>query len=237
MPHKHNACRRHHIGKMKFKVTNWAEYEAGLRRRGSMTLWITPDALAGWAAPRRKTRGGQPLYSDLATETTLMLGMVFGLPDGSVHLIKAKEVLVAQPRQNPALDQQNSALNLCLVFWLSRPRRNDGGIVMCCHITIGAIDLRIVKTGLGDACLEIVRNQLRRHTAEELKGTHMAGYPAKAVRRRNLKCDPCAHDNESHAAARKGIPKGLFCQALSTRLIGPACRTNITPPAAITSAR
>ena len=42
-------------------------------------LWITPEALCGWAAPRRKTRGGQPLYSDLAIETTLMLGMVFGL--------------------------------------------------------------------------------------------------------------------------------------------------------------
>jgi hypothetical protein len=79
MPHKHNAARRHHIGKMKLKVTNWAEYEAGLRRRGSLTLWITPEALAGWAAPRRKTRGGQPRYSDLAIETTLMLGMVFGL--------------------------------------------------------------------------------------------------------------------------------------------------------------
>lgn len=79
MPHKHNAARRHHIGKMKFKVANWAEYETGLRRRGSLTLWTTPEALAGWAAPRRKTRGGQPLYSDLAIETTLMLGMVFGL--------------------------------------------------------------------------------------------------------------------------------------------------------------
>lgn len=79
MPHKYNASRRHHIGKMKFKVTNWQEYEAGLRRRGCMTLWIKPEALAGWVAPRRKTRGGQPLYSDLAIETTLMLGMVFGL--------------------------------------------------------------------------------------------------------------------------------------------------------------
>ena len=58
MPHKHNSI---------------------LRRRGSLTLWITPEALAGWAAPRRKTRGGQPRYSDLAIETTLMLGMVFGL--------------------------------------------------------------------------------------------------------------------------------------------------------------
>jgi len=46
MPNKHNAARRHHIAKMKFRVTNWAEYEAGLRRRGSLTLWITPEALA-----------------------------------------------------------------------------------------------------------------------------------------------------------------------------------------------
>jgi len=30
MPNKHNAARQHHIPKMKFKVTNWAEYEAGL---------------------------------------------------------------------------------------------------------------------------------------------------------------------------------------------------------------
>jgi hypothetical protein len=36
--------------KMKFKVTNWAEHETGLRRRGSMTFWIAPDALAGWVS-------------------------------------------------------------------------------------------------------------------------------------------------------------------------------------------
>ncbi|PDS63107.1 IS5/IS1182 family transposase [Rhizobium anhuiense] len=79
MPHKHNAARRHHIGKMKFKVTNWAEYDAGLRQRGSLTLWVTSEAVDGWAAPRRKTRGGQPRYSDLAIETALTLGLVFGL--------------------------------------------------------------------------------------------------------------------------------------------------------------
>lgn len=79
MPFKHNASRRHRIGKMKFKVTNWAEYEAGLRRRGSLTLWMTPEALSSWQAPKRTTRGGQPRYSDLAIETALTLGLVFGL--------------------------------------------------------------------------------------------------------------------------------------------------------------
>ena len=80
MPFKHNACRRHRIGKMKFKVTNWAEYEAGLRHRGSLTLWMTPEALSCWQAPKRTTRGGQPRYSDLAIDTALTLGLVFGLP-------------------------------------------------------------------------------------------------------------------------------------------------------------
>jgi hypothetical protein len=47
MPHKHNADRRHHTllrvlsrPKMAFKIQNWPEYEAGLRRRGSLTLWM-----------------------------------------------------------------------------------------------------------------------------------------------------------------------------------------------------
>lgn len=80
MTFKHNASRRHRIGKMKFKVTNWPEYEAGLRRRGSLTLWRTPEALWSWQAPKRTTRGGQPRYSDLAIETALTLGLVFGLP-------------------------------------------------------------------------------------------------------------------------------------------------------------
>jgi hypothetical protein len=79
MPHKYNTARRHHIAKMKFRVTNWPDYEAGLRRRGSLTLWVTPEALAGWGAPRRRTRGGQPRYSDLAIETALTLGCVFGM--------------------------------------------------------------------------------------------------------------------------------------------------------------
>ena len=62
MPHKHNAGKRHHIPKAEFTVTNWPEYENGLRQRGSLTLWITPDAIAGWKAAARTSPGGQPRY-------------------------------------------------------------------------------------------------------------------------------------------------------------------------------
>src|ERR1039458_209052 len=75
MPNKHNAARRHHLPKMKFRVKNWAEYDAGLRRRGSLTLWVTPEVLVGWQAARRTTPGGQSIYSELAIETGMMLGI------------------------------------------------------------------------------------------------------------------------------------------------------------------
>jgi hypothetical protein len=65
---------------MKHMVQNWSEYEAGLCRRGSLTLWVTPEALEKWAAPRRKTPGGQPLYSDMTIETCLMLRTAFRMP-------------------------------------------------------------------------------------------------------------------------------------------------------------
>jgi O6-methylguanine-DNA--protein-cysteine methyltransferase len=61
---------------MKFRVKNWAEYDAGLRRRGSLTLWITPEVLDGWQAARRTPPGGQSSYSELAIETGIMLRLV-----------------------------------------------------------------------------------------------------------------------------------------------------------------
>ena len=79
MPNKHNAPRRRHIPKMKFRVKNWAEYDAGLRRRGSLTLWVTPEVLDGWRAARRTTPGGQAVYSELAIETGMMLRLAFHL--------------------------------------------------------------------------------------------------------------------------------------------------------------
>jgi hypothetical protein len=79
MPFKHHAARRHRIPRARYRVTNWPAYEAGLRRRGDLTLWLDDEALANWAAPKRRTPGGQPLYADLAIELVLTLRLVFDL--------------------------------------------------------------------------------------------------------------------------------------------------------------
>ena len=68
MPHKYNAQRRHRIPKRRYKVTNWQAYEAGLRQRGSLTIWFTEEAIAAWRAVPRTTPGGQlgPRNRDVA---------------------------------------------------------------------------------------------------------------------------------------------------------------------------
>ena len=79
MPFKANQDRRHRIPKQRHRVTNWAAHDAGLRQRGSLTVWFTEEAVAAWAAEPRTTRGGQPRYSSLAITTALTLRAVFRL--------------------------------------------------------------------------------------------------------------------------------------------------------------
>src|SRR6266478_5868373 len=59
--------------------TNWPAYDIALRQRGSLTVWFTEAAIAGWKAEQRRTRGGQPRYSALAITTALTLRAVFRL--------------------------------------------------------------------------------------------------------------------------------------------------------------
>ena len=80
MPHKFNAARRDKIPKQKHRLTNLPEYNESMRRRGSLTVWIDEGDLSLWSAPRRKTRGGQRRYSDLAIELCLTLGIVYRQP-------------------------------------------------------------------------------------------------------------------------------------------------------------
>lgn len=52
-----------------YAVTNWSQYENGLRLCGSLTLRVTPDAIAEWKTAARESPGGQPRHSDLPDDT------------------------------------------------------------------------------------------------------------------------------------------------------------------------
>ncbi len=66
--------------KTKYRVTNWPEYERGLKTRGDITVWFSQEAREAWTPPNNGRRGGQPRYSNLAIVTALTLRAVFRLP-------------------------------------------------------------------------------------------------------------------------------------------------------------
>jgi hypothetical protein len=45
MPYKVNETRRHKIPKARYRVKNWRDYDAALRQRGDLTVWVTPAAM------------------------------------------------------------------------------------------------------------------------------------------------------------------------------------------------
>jgi hypothetical protein len=79
VPFKANAAGRQLIPQQRHRVTNWPEYDAALRQRGSLTVWFTAEAIAARRSELRTARGGQPHYSALAIATGLTLRAVFRL--------------------------------------------------------------------------------------------------------------------------------------------------------------
>ena len=58
--------RVHPTYKRKYHVRNWASYDRALVRRGDITIWLSPEAIAAWEPDGAGTRGAQRKYSDLA---------------------------------------------------------------------------------------------------------------------------------------------------------------------------
>ena len=61
----------------RYKTTNWPEYNAALKRRGSLTVWVDPQM--GWEATPSGRRGRQQLFSDAAIQTCLTMKVLFGM--------------------------------------------------------------------------------------------------------------------------------------------------------------
>ncbi len=67
--------------KTPYRVRNWPEYDRALVQRGSVILWVSDDAIAGWLYDGPTHRGAPFVYSDTAIETVLTLREVYHLPN------------------------------------------------------------------------------------------------------------------------------------------------------------
>ena len=141
MPFKLHAGHRRQIPRQKHKVPNWPVYEAGLRQRGSLTVWFTDAAIAAWRAEPRSTPGGQRRYSGLAITTALTLRSVFGLAlrqtEGLIgSIISLLDLELAVP-DHTTLSRRAEGLEL--------PRLASGDLPV--HLLVDSTGLRLCGPG------------------------------------------------------------------------------------------
>jgi hypothetical protein len=146
VPFKLNQDRRHHIPRQRHKVTNWSDYEASLRQRGSLTVWFTEEAIAAWAAEPRTTRGGQPWYSPLAILTALTLRAVFRLAfrqtEGLIGSIISLLGLTLRVPDHTTLSRRAASLEV------PRPQRHCGSSeAEPIHLLVDSTGLKLCGAG------------------------------------------------------------------------------------------
>jgi hypothetical protein len=62
----------------KYRTTNWSAYNAALKSRGSLLVWLDKDM--AWFAAKSGKRGRSPTFSDAAIQFCLSIKCLFGLP-------------------------------------------------------------------------------------------------------------------------------------------------------------
>src|SRR3954468_6682569 len=148
LPFKLNQTRRRHVPRRTHKVTNWPAYEASLRRRGSLTVWFSAEAIEGWAAEPRTTPGGQPWYSALAILTALTLRAVFRLAHRQAEGLLGSVVdllgLALRVPDHTTLSRRAATLEV------PRPRRSGGdagGEAEPVHLLVDSTGLKLCGAG------------------------------------------------------------------------------------------
>ena len=65
--------------KDRYKITNWREYNRGLKGRGSLTIWIDEEISQKWYHQGPARRGGQTVYSSDCIVLLLTIKVTFRL--------------------------------------------------------------------------------------------------------------------------------------------------------------
>ncbi len=99
--------------------------------------------------------------------------------DAAVELGQREEGVVAQPGQDPALDDLDGDLGFGLVLGLVGPCRHHCDPVVVGQLLVAGVDLRVITAGLAHSAAQVVRDEQLGHAAEELEGPDMAFEPVR----------------------------------------------------------
>jgi hypothetical protein len=120
-------------------VRNWSEYEAWLRRRGSLTLWIEDGALEHWQSCGD---GGQARNTDAAIQTCLMPRTAFRLPLRQAEGLMAS-VITLMGLTIPAPDHTTVSRRAATLPVIQATPMPDGPL----HVLIDSTGLQVYGAG------------------------------------------------------------------------------------------
>lgn len=140
-PQKHLEKRKKQPRKTRYRVRNWPEYDRALVQRGSVTLWISDEAIAGWLYEGPSHRGAPFFYSDTAIETVLTLREVFHLPhrgaEGFVRSLFQKMGIPLPVPDHTTLSRRGRKMDVRL------PKRAPGPL----HLVLDSSGLKVYGEG------------------------------------------------------------------------------------------
>lgn len=114
--------------KTAYRTRNWREYNCALKQRGSLTVWVSKDALANWTTKELTGEpGASPTYTDLALETMATVQAIYSLAgrqtQGFLQSIFALMKINLNVPDHSTLSRRRRSLNVTLPVrdW-SKPR-------------------------------------------------------------------------------------------------------------------
>jgi Transposase DDE domain len=91
-----------------YRLKNWSQYNAGLKNRGSLTIWFEDNVKDNWYYKGKRKAGGIRLYSDIAIEFCLTIRSLFGLPYRQTEgFVRSLLKLSGLPLVSPSYSQFN----------------------------------------------------------------------------------------------------------------------------------
>lgn len=128
--------------KVVYRVRNWSAYEAGLKQRGSLTVWFSPQAIEAWYYQGPLQQGAQYTFSAVAIQTALTLRLIYHLPlrqtEGFLTSVLALMGLALQVPDHTTLSRRQADLSVDLP-----PQRTDQPM----HLVVDSTGLKMYGEG------------------------------------------------------------------------------------------
>src|SRR5262249_23616578 len=107
-----------------------------------------------------------------------VVDLLDAVADGGIELGEREECALTELRDDPSGGDLHPDFHFGLIFGFIRTCWDNCGGVMLGHLLVCAIDVWLVEAGLGDARLEIVADDHRRHTAKVAEGASVRAEPS-----------------------------------------------------------